>query len=47
MKAHQIVYVHALRTVMLRPAAIVDKAIVESMEAEKSLMIQLVGGGRQ
>jgi hypothetical protein len=41
MNAHQIVNGHALRTVMLRPFATVYKAMVESMKAEKCLMMQL------
>ena len=41
MEAYQIVYEHALRTVMLRPFAIVDRAMVESMEVKKSFMMQL------
>ena len=41
MNAHQIVNENALRTVMIRPFATVNKAIVESMKAEKSRMMQL------
>jgi hypothetical protein len=39
--AHQIVNGHALRTVMVRPFATVNKAMVESMKAEQGLMMQL------
>jgi len=46
-KAHQIVNGHALRTVMLRPFATVNKAMVESMKAEKSLMMQLGEKGHE
>ena len=41
MNAHQIVNGHALRTVMLRPFATVNKAMIESMNAENILMMQL------